>query len=76
VIDPSKPTARIEQWRFRRLGDTLRLEGVVFDHHRPDVRDGDRLITSTIRRVDTNALVVETHNTTYYLGDEDKGTAT
>lgn len=64
-----KPQARLEKW----FQAGPRLCGEVYGHplfgpDRPDLKDGNVVITSTLVSMDEAAGVAETSNTIYKLG--------
>lgn len=65
----SKPTADLDQFYLSYTYSTPRLVGRVRNHHtRPDIRDGELIVTSRVLKIDFNKMQAETLNTVYKLG--------
>jgi hypothetical protein len=62
----SKPTVRIENWKWRDP-DREQLCGQVYGH--PHIEDGHNVVTSLVLNISDG--IVETRNTIYALGKED-----
>lgn len=70
AISDSRRTATLRDWWFVQCGNRTAICGKIYHDRRERFKDGQRITTSSILRVDFQNKIVVTKRSTYILGEK------